>query len=61
MTTIKAQEMSFSLRKRSDEYIKRTRYLVELAERELITSDEDIVSIEGLRKVRTKLDSIEPK
>jgi len=60
MRTTKEKKQMMTQRKRSDEYIKRTTHLLRLAEEELISSDGHLISIRGLRKLRHKVDQLQP-
>lgn len=53
-----ASRTKFTERTRSHNYIKHAEQLLTIAEQELISNDGHLISVEGLKKLRAKVDRI---
>lgn len=53
-----ASKTRFEERTRSHNYIKHAEQLLEMAEQELISNEGHLISVEGLKKLRAKVDRI---
>ena len=58
-TNRNTKRVSLQERDRSKEYLNRARLLLELAEQELISMDGHLISVDGLKKLRKKVDLFE--
>ncbi|MCP4457071.1 MAG: hypothetical protein GY816_03440 [Cytophagales bacterium] len=54
--TNNSNKISIQERSRSQAYVNRAKLLLELAEKELISTDGHLISIEGLNKLKQKVD-----
>lgn len=59
MVAVQVKDMNTMARIRSAEYMRHAKSLLELAERELITPEGRWISLDGLKRLKQKLDTIE--